>query len=206
MNICVFGDSITYGAYDPINGGWVNLLRNYFEKKFEGEVETYNLGISGDTTEGLLKRMENELIPREPEIIVVSIGINDTQYIYSQNDYLVTFDQFQKNIKDIWEIAKKFTSKIIFLGLTAVDERKTTPISWNTDKAYKNERVEIFNKFIRDFCHKNHLPFIEVNNLLSEQDLDDGLHPNTKGHQKIFEKVRPVVEQLMLPVVAGGGD
>lgn len=193
MNICVFGDSITYGAYDPINGGWVNLLRNYFEKKFEGEVATYNLGISGDTTEGLLKRMENELIPREPEIIVVSIGINDAQYIYSQNDYLVTFDQFQKNVKNIWEIAKKFTSKIIFVGLTTVDERKTTPISWDADKAYKNERIEIFNQFIQDFCHKNHLPFIEVNKVLGEQDLDDGLHPNTTGHQKIFEKVRPVV-------------
>jgi len=86
MNICIFGDSITWGAYDPINGGWVGLLRNYFEKKSEGEIEIYNLGISGNTTDGLLKMIENESIPREPEVIVLAIGINDTQYIYSNND------------------------------------------------------------------------------------------------------------------------
>jgi len=33
MNILIFGDSITWGAYDPDKGGWVNCLRNYFESK-----------------------------------------------------------------------------------------------------------------------------------------------------------------------------
>jgi lysophospholipase L1-like esterase len=26
--------------------------------------------------------------------------------------------------------------------------------------------------------------------LLNNEDFDDGLHPNTEGHQKIFEKVK----------------
>jgi lysophospholipase L1-like esterase len=54
--ICVFGDSITWGAYDPERGGWVNRLRNDLEKK---EIESYNLGISGDTTADLLKRFNS---------------------------------------------------------------------------------------------------------------------------------------------------
>lgn len=197
MNICVLGDSITYGGYDPIAGGWVTLLRNYFEKKYEGEIHTYNLGVAGDNTDGLLKRIKNELEPREPEIIVLAIGINDTQYIYSKNDYRVTVDEFQKNIKEIFEMAKKFTSKIVFMGLTAVDETKTTPTNWNKDKFYKNERIELFNEFIEKFCRENNMEFVEVDNLLNNQDLDDGLHPNTEGHKKIFEKVRPVIENLI---------
>jgi lysophospholipase L1-like esterase len=47
MNICIFGDSITYGAHDPINGGWTTLLRNYLEGK-DDDITTYNLGICGD--------------------------------------------------------------------------------------------------------------------------------------------------------------
>jgi len=32
MSICVFGDSIGWGAYDPINGGWATLLRNHLDE------------------------------------------------------------------------------------------------------------------------------------------------------------------------------
>src|SRR3989344_2128603 len=35
MSICVFGDSIVWGAYDPINSGWVTLLRNHIERNWE---------------------------------------------------------------------------------------------------------------------------------------------------------------------------
>lgn len=77
MNICIFGDSITYGGYDPINGGWVTLLRNYFESKY-GDISTYNLGICGDDSTGLLKRLTAEATPRLPNIIVLAIGAFDT--------------------------------------------------------------------------------------------------------------------------------
>ena len=29
--ICLFGDSITWGAWDPEHGGWGARLRSYFE-------------------------------------------------------------------------------------------------------------------------------------------------------------------------------
>ncbi len=33
MNICIFGDSITYGAFDTEKGGWVNRLHLYLDSK-----------------------------------------------------------------------------------------------------------------------------------------------------------------------------
>ena len=51
MTICIFGDSITWGAYDPEQGGWATRLRNYFEKQ-DNDVDVYNLGISGDNING----------------------------------------------------------------------------------------------------------------------------------------------------------
>jgi len=32
MNICIFGDSIAWGAWLPFRVSWANLLRNYLEK------------------------------------------------------------------------------------------------------------------------------------------------------------------------------
>jgi len=33
MNILIFGDSITWEAHDPKQGGWATHLRNYLEEK-----------------------------------------------------------------------------------------------------------------------------------------------------------------------------
>jgi len=63
MNILIFGDSITWGAYDPEQGGWATRLRNYFEAK-NHDVDVYNLGISDDITSGLLNRVEAEVKSR----------------------------------------------------------------------------------------------------------------------------------------------
>jgi len=193
MNICIFGDSITWGAYDPQNGGWVNRLKNYFEKQGEDN-DVYNLGVSGDSTTDLFERIEIETKSREANLIIFAIGVNDTQFIHSTNSNRISDGDFESNIKKLFEIAKEFTSKIIFIGLTPVDETKTKPIPWNTDKTYTNERIKKFDQIIENFCLKNNLKFIPINDLLNNDDLIDGLHPNTQGHIKIFDRVKPEIE------------
>lgn len=193
MNICIFGDSITWGAYDPQNGGWVNRLRNNFEAQ-DKDIDIYNLGISGDSTTDLLERIEIEAKSREANIIVFAIGVNDTQFIHSANSNRISDSDFENNIKKLFGIAKKFTSKIIFVGLTPVDETRTKPIPWNTDKTYTNEKIKKFDKIIDAFCSKNNLKFIPINDLLNNDDLIDGLHPNTRGHIKMFERIKPEIE------------
>jgi len=44
--ISIFGDSITWGAWNPENGGWVAQLRRYFETNENYDVDVYNLGVS----------------------------------------------------------------------------------------------------------------------------------------------------------------
>jgi len=193
MNICIFGDSITWGAYDPQNGGWVNRLKNYFEKQGEDN-DVYNLGVSGDSTTDLFERIEIETKSREANLIIFAIGVNDAQFIHSTNSNRISDGDFESNIKKLFEIAKEFTSKIIFIGLTPVDETKTKPIPWNTDKTYTNERIKKFDQIIENFCLKNNLKFIPINELLNNDDLIDGLHPNTQGHIKIFDRVKPEIE------------
>lgn len=77
--ICVFGDSIVWGEGDPVGGGWVSRLKRYYEEHNCG-VSVYNLGIDADTSEWLLSRIESETLAREPDIVVIAIGINDSIY------------------------------------------------------------------------------------------------------------------------------
>ena len=196
MNILIFGDSITWGAYDPEQGGWATRLRNYFEAK-DNDTDVYNLGVSGDTTADLLNRIEIEVKSREPDLIIFAIGIHDAQFIHSTNGLHVSLDEFQQNLAKLLSVAKKFTDKVVFVGLTKVDESKPTPIPWNTDKSYTNENIERLDNAIKKFCEDKKLKFITMDSVVGNDDLIDGLHPNTKGHIKIFNRMKSEVESIL---------
>ncbi len=200
--ICVFGDSITWGAVDIEEGGWVERLKIYMWGKRD-DIDVYNLGISGEKTPDLLERFESEVKARikeaEEKIIIFAIGINDSYFVHSKNDNITKFDDFKKNIEKLIILAKKFSSKIIFIGLTSVDETKTTPIPWDTDKSYKNEYVQKYNDIISSICGDKNILFVEILDDWLKTDyqtlLDDGLHPNSAGHKKIFEVVKDFLVQ-----------
>ena len=206
--ILVFGDSIVYGAWDKEKeGGWVHRLRKFLDEKYltdhNFDYPTYNLGISGDTTEDLLERFEFETKQRVEEgeemIIIFQIGINDSQWLLSQNNFRVPPEKFKENIQKLINIAQKFTSKTVFLGLTPVEDRKVNPIPWAPEKSYRNEYVEEYNKIIKSTCSKNKIPFIEIFEEWVKSDyknlLEDGAHPNSEGHKKIFETVKDFLIQ-----------
>jgi len=56
--------------------------------------------------------------------------------------------------------------------------------------SYKNKDVIEYSQIIKEFCDKNNLPFIDIYDILNMDDLEDGLHPNSIGHEKIFQKVK----------------
>ncbi len=202
--VLVFGDSITWGAIDTEGGGWVERLRLYMWRK--GDVDIYNLGVSGEKTPDLLERFEPETKARikedEETIVIFAIGINDSYFIHSKNDFITPIEKFKENIGKLINLAQKFSSKIIFVGLTPVDESRTTPIPWNTDKSYKNESVKKYDEVINSVCKNKNIPFIEIfdNWMKSNYQilLEDGLHPNSEGHKNIFEVVRDFLVQNKL--------
>jgi len=198
MNICIFGDSITYGAFDSEKGGWANRLRLHLDSRDDFEDEVYNLGISGDNTEGILERFDAEIKFREPGFLIFAIGINDSQYVISENQNRVPVEKFEQNIKELISRAKKITDKILFVGLTPVDETKTTPIPWNIDKMYKNEYVEKYNNKIKEVCESEKVDFINIFSEMAKGNyktmLIDGLHPDSKGHRWIADKIISEIE------------
>lgn len=191
--IGVFGDSITWGANDYEGGGWVTRLRNYFQYKslsVDKDIDVYNLGVSGDNTEDLLRRFDVETKAREPDTIIFAIGINDSQFLISKRDNRVPLDNFESNLYSMIKRSVDAGKNVIILGLTRVDESKTTPIPWNTDKEYKNEYIEKYNNILKKLSKEFGLKYVDVYDLLSNNDLSDGLHPNATGHKKIFEMVK----------------
>lgn len=204
--IFVFGNSIAYGCWDQ-EGGWVHRLRKFLDKRSFSQYQTkhlprdmdlvYPLGHSGETSKELRARfkpeIETKVIKTRETVIVFQIGINDSRFFSSESHPETTPKEFSQNIQVLAAQAKQFSSKVIFLGLTPVDESRVTPTPWDKNQFYKNKRVKEFNQIIRSVSEKNGIYFIEIFEKLksgTHQFLEDGLHPNSKGHQKIFEITR----------------
>ncbi len=195
MRILVFGDSIAAGVIDYEKGGWVQRLKSFFLKESDGEVSFYNCAISGDTTEEVLARFKTEAKARigDDEVIIFAIGINDSLYDDGQNEYWVAPKQFEVNLVKLIELAKKFTNKIVFTSLLPVDSR-VNPTPWDLQLHYTLENTKKYSNIIRAVCNKDKLQYIDLMSDWLKRDysklLEDGLHPNSKGHKLIFEQVK----------------
>ena len=201
--LTVFGDSITFGKGDSLEGGWCGRLKKYFEN-MGGNHRLYNLGISGNTTEDLLERFDIEAKARikfkregDRHIIIFSIGINDSMLFTENETPRIEMDIFKNNIQTLIDKSKSYTKEVIFIGLTPVDESLRIN---RKGESLINERIEEFNNLIKEICQKNSVPFLDMFQELLKVDykklLSDGLHPNHEGHQKMYELIKIFLIQI----------
>ena len=204
-NILVFGASIVFGKVDT-KGGWVQYLRTFLEEKAlkEGKdidsFDVYNLSINGGTTADLLNRLECEAIPRlskDKTITIISIGLNDSMLHIADGKNRISEDQYENNLVEMAKTAKEF-SKVIFIGLTPIDENKTNPIPWRKEYSYQSKFVKQYNEIMQKVAEEQDTCFIDLlsrfNNSYIEL-LDDGVHPNDEGHKQIFEIIKRELEE-----------
>lgn len=213
MRILVFGDSITQGFFDS-QGGWVARLANKYHQSALKNLKAdwpavFNLGISADDVKDVLDRIENETKARyykdnieEEIIVVVAVGINDSLLI--DNKAFKDVYDFQETYEKLIDKASNVADKVLFMGLTAVDEKHTNPYPGsNQGKQYLNNRINLFEDCIKQACNLKDVPFVRVHDeyiaaLENGQTLlSDGLHPNDVGHQFVLDIIEPHIEKLL---------
>ncbi|MCX6763105.1 MAG: GDSL-type esterase/lipase family protein [Candidatus Moranbacteria bacterium] len=194
VRICVFGDSIAWGAFDEQKGGWADRLKiHFFNQEDADYAEVYNLSIPGTETTDLLERVEIECDRCNPDIIVISVGTNDSQFAKLEDKNRIPIEKFRKNLEELYKKSLKFTENIVFIGLSGVDEAKTRPVYWDADSSYGNEAIGRYDSVIENFCQEKKLKYISLRAILEDGDWEDGLHPVAKGHEKIFQKIKPEI-------------
>ncbi len=85
MRVLVFGDSITQGFWD-VDGGWVSRIRKTYDQKAidtddYDQPTIFNMGVSGNSSDDVLVRFDNETKVRANEELsfVFAIGVNDAR-------------------------------------------------------------------------------------------------------------------------------
>jgi lysophospholipase L1-like esterase len=207
MRVLVFGDSITQGYWDT-EGGWVDKLRKHYDElqiqDFDKDQPTvFNLGISADTSRNVLARAEAEIKARTRHnilpIVIVQIGINDSCAEPSGN--MVPLEEYRTNLGKIIEMLRPISAKIIFVGLSACDEAKTTPVSWGAFH-YTNKSIKLYEDQMKTVAEAAGISFVPVLDdftkaMQTNELLADGLHPNNEGNAVIFEIVKPKLLSML---------
>lgn len=206
MRVLVFGDSIAQGFWDA-EGGWVGRLRKYYdtqniERPSDDLPTLYNLGVSGNSSNELLARVDNETKARnndEPLAIIFAIGVNDARTKAGKN--FSDTNLYRQNLAELTKQAREYSEKILFIGLTSCVEELANPVAWG-DTGYTNSRIKEFDTALQDFCEQNELSFVEIFKPFREKQaqvelLPDGVHPNGEGHQFIADLVKPKLEELL---------
>lgn len=196
QNLVIFGDSIAYGAWDEL-GGWTDRIKIYRESQRQGSSSyalTYNMGIPGDTIYGLYQRIKNELeirtsLDKYQNQVILSYGMNDLIPV-NASDRLVSPEDFEDYYQKVLFYLKEKAIKITVLNITPINEEA----GLESISGRINEIIVKYNQIIKKVCDKNSINLIDIYSIFlanNFKDLldQDGLHPNSSGHQLIFETV-----------------
>ncbi|SMO96539.1 Lysophospholipase L1 [Chryseobacterium rhizoplanae] len=200
-----FGDSITYGEYDGVFGGWVDILKRYALQQFhEGngdELILFNLGIGGETTEGLLKRILHELSARnsaDGNLVFLSYGANDLAI--KDGIQIVDPEKFKNNMSIAIANAKEFPNEIYLVSILPFSQ-KIDGVVVSSGKKRINQDVVVYNQILKDLAAEHSLGYIDFYSaFLEDKEIllsADGVHPNEKGYGMMAEVAIPIIEKYL---------
>lgn len=200
LKIVALGDSLVYGFGDPEGGGWVERLRRSWMSPDSAGHIVYNLGVRGDRTQQVAQRLEiefrhrGELRNRVPDLIILSVGVNDSARLARPDGRNYTdFAVFESEIASLLEQAQQLCP-VLFVGMVPVDEAKMPFL----DCLYYNQADQYrYKEATRIACAKRRIPYLDIferwmargENSIRKRLSKDGLHPNTLGYQTLLEDV-----------------
>jgi isoamyl acetate esterase len=198
--VIFFGDSITQAAVKD-DGYIVKIQELATNEKLADKFEFVGAGIGGNKVYDLYLRLENDVLSKNPNIVVIYIGVNDVWHkrTYGTGTDADKFEHFYT------ALIKKLQEKNIKVVLA-------TPAAIGEKTDFSNELDGDLNKYssiIRDLAKKNNLPlvdlrqgFLDYNKKFNTENKESGIltsdrvHLNAKGNQFVAEEMWKVIKSL----------
>lgn len=167
--VVALGDSLTEGIGANTGNDYVAVLERILE------IEIVNEGRSGDTTEDGLRRLEDDVLSRNPGIVLVLLG---------GNDYLrrIPRETTFSNLATIIDRIHKRGAVVLLLGVRG--------------GLFGDSYADDYEKLARE----KGVAFIPnvLEGILGDQNvMYDSIHPNDQGYERIAHRIAPVLERLM---------
>ncbi len=198
--VIFFGDSITQAG--AAAGGYILKIDTLC--KAEGKGDSYEFigaGVSGNKVYDLYLRMDNDVMVKDPDIVIIYIGVNDVWHKATSGTG-TDAGKFETFYQAIIDKLKTKSIKIILCTPAAIGEK--TDFS-NQQDGDMNE----YSNIIRRIAKKNELAIVDLRKAFLDHNLKnnpdnkdrgilttDRVHLNARGNQFVAEEMWKVLKHM----------
>jgi lysophospholipase L1-like esterase len=189
QHIVFFGDSITQAGVQP--KGYITVLGDMIKQKgLQNQYDLIGAGIGGNKVYDLYLRMEDDVLAKEPNTVVIWVGVNDVWHKKTSGTG-TDANKFEGFYNALIKKLQAKNIKVLICTPAAIGEK--------TD--FTNELDGDLNKYaalIRNIAQKNNCPLIDLRKLFLDYNLannpenkdkgiltTDGVHLNEKGNELV---------------------
>lgn len=183
VTIVALGDSLTYGWM--VGKGYLDFLGEMLLSRYpDSRFRLINKGIPGDTADGGLYRLREDVLEYHPECVLIQFALNDLSIGVSPDEYKDSVQKIVERIRD---------------GTQAEIVLVTSVCLGNTSE---NEAANRFYAKLDDLSGENGLPIARVHEYW-ERKIQEGtefrklvqfdlVHPTVEGYRLMAEAVGEV--------------
>lgn len=154
--------------------GWVAGLASHVEPGFS----VVNASISGETTEGGLRRLPSLLQSHQPKLVIIELGGNDGLRGYPLNT-------LQDNLAAMVELSQQAGARVVLVPME-IPPNYGSRYTEGFRQAYRS---------VADATNSTLAPFI-LSGVAAQPGMmqEDGIHPTVEAQPLLLQNILPVVE------------
>jgi len=196
--IVFFGDSITQAAVEK--GGFIDLMQTMIQQKgIDQNYELNGAGIGGNKIYDLYLRIENDVLDKKPDVVVIYVGVNDVWH-KSSSGTGTDFDKFGRFYEAVVKKIQQQGAKVILVTPAAIGEKNDYTNSQDGD-------LNSYSNWIRQYAAANKIGLVDLRKIFHDYSLannptnlsrgiltSDGVHLNPKGNALVAEELWKVIQ------------
>lgn len=181
-----FGDSITECAGYSETDRWPARLAFLLESRSPGKFNVHNRGIGGNTTALALDRIDRDVLPLLPGIVLIEFGINDAYVFPGHRIPRVSLHDYGRNIREIVRLVSEKGRPVVILNHPVTGEQHLHR-QGNGGSIANN--LAPYQDALREIVCGQRLACVDLPRLFREQDISpelflssDGVHLSPEGN------------------------
>jgi len=191
--IVFFGDSITQMGINK--DGYIDRIKNFIgEKSIQNKYEVLGAGVGYDKIYDLYLRMEDDVLSKKPDVVVIYEGVNDVGHKYSTRTG-TDIEKYERFYKAIIKKLQAQKIKVFVCTPTLLGEKKDNANPQDTE-------LDAYSDIIRKLAVSMNCTLIDLRKIFVDYEQEnnkdnkasglltvDGIHPTDLGNKMLADEM-----------------
>lgn len=177
----IVGDSLSAAYGVQTEEAWVTLLKERLDEEGLDQWQVVNASISGETTDGGLRRLPQLLDKNDPDVVIIELGGNDGLRGFPPG-------VIRKNLASMIEQVNETGARALLIGMQ---------IPPNYGQRYTRAFADIYPELAQE--HDTELVPFFLEGIYDQEDMmqGDDIHPTAEAQGQLLDNVWPVLEPML---------